>query len=78
MTETETLSRLETLIRRIFQAPQYAARAADRWDQVPNWDSMNYVLLIEAAQKEFAVRISAVAAGQFQTVGDLARALLRG
>ena len=77
MNQAEGRSVLEGLVRRIFQAPTYALDVGDTWERLPNWDSLSYVQLIVEAQKAFGVKISALAAGQFRSVGDLLAAVMK-
>lgn len=78
MTESEARALLEGIVRRVFQAPTYALDPGDPWERLPNWDSLNYVRLVVEAQKAFGVKIGALAAGQFRTVGDMLGAVGKG
>jgi acyl carrier protein len=72
-TASDTLARLATLFREVFNDPELAISPATTADDIAGWDSMTHIALIVAAEQDFDIHFKASEMDGLQDVGELAR-----
>jgi acyl carrier protein len=80
LNETEILGVLTRIIRDLLWDDSIALTMETRREDVPNWDSCNYVNFIVAVEIELGVRFKVADIESFQNVGEIvsaATAMLR-
>ncbi len=60
-----------TIVAEIFAIPESAVRDEMSSKDVPEWDSMNYLLFIAELEKEFGISFSMDQVMNAKTLGDL-------
>jgi maltose O-acetyltransferase len=73
----ELLPRVAALLQRVF-AYAGPVDSATRAEQVPGWDSLGQLRLVQALEEEFAVTFEVAALSNFTTVGAILEALRAG
>ena len=71
MTDAEIQDALTGIYRRIFNAPAFVPRDGMSGRDVPNADSLSAIAFLLELQKVFRIAISALEAGQLETVADV-------
>ena len=71
MNRPDILDKLTTVFREVFFQPQFEIREETTAEDVKNWDSLNHVTMIFAAEKEFGVSFSTREIQGLKNVGDL-------
>lgn len=65
------MQRFNTIVSRIFSIPEDSVRDDMSSKDIPDWDSMNYLMLISELEKEFGLSFTMDEVMSAQTVGDL-------
>ena len=68
--------RLHTVFRDLFDNPHLMLTDATTANDIPQWDSLRHLSLIEALEEEFSVRFSTAEMASLQSVGDFKTAIL--
>jgi acyl carrier protein len=71
MTETDTLSRLQSIFRDILDAPNLTIGRHSHAGSVPGWDSLAHINLVYTIEQEFGVRFALGELQDLKNVGDL-------
>ena len=69
---TDTWERLQVIFRDIFDDNALVLRPEMTAADVKNWDSLNHIDLIVAAEREFKIRFSTAEVTTLKNVGELA------
>ena len=67
--------RLETVFRDVFADPDISLTDETTADDIPQWDSLQHVVLLFNVEQEFGVQFAGSEAGSLANVGDLKRLL---
>lgn len=71
-TQAEVLAALEPLFRDILEVPELVLVDALSARDVAEWNSLNHVRIISAAEQKFGVRLRAAELERLKTAGELA------
>ena len=77
MTDAEVLKRFTRVLRDLLDDESIELTMATTREDVPNWDSFNYVNFIVAIEMEFGVQFGVADVESFQSVGDIVNELRR-
>jgi acyl carrier protein len=69
----DTMTRLATLFREVFNDPALTIAPSTTADDIVGWDSMTHISLLVAAEQDFDVHFKASEMDGIQDVGELAR-----
>lgn len=67
--------RLETVFRNVFGDPAISLTDDTTADDIPQWDSLQHVVLLFNVEQEFGVQFGGQEVGRLANVGDLKRLL---
>ena len=71
MTQEEILSNFARILRELLDDESIALTMATRREDVPEWDSFNYVNFIAAVEMELGVRFRVADVESFGNVGEI-------
>ena len=71
MTDQEILNTFTRILRDLLQDDSIALAMDTRRDEVPNWDSMNYINFIVAVETELGVKFKVADVESFENVGAI-------
>jgi len=71
MTETEILDKLTRILRDLLADDSIVLTMGTHREDVPNWDSFNYLNFIVAAEIEFGVKFKTGEVESFERVGAI-------
>ena len=75
MTDQEMLMALARVLRDILMDDSVVLTMESRREDVPNWDSMNYINFMVAVEIEFGVRFKVADIESFENVGAIVSAI---
>ena len=73
MTDSRIASRVDALIRRVFEVDTAAFHDGTGRGDLERWDSLGHLALVEALRDEFAVDIPPEQALDMETIADIKR-----
>lgn len=76
MNEDEVLTKLEAILQSLLGDASIKLAARTTRADVPGWDSFAYVNFIVAVETEFGIRFQLAEVESFETVGEIARAVV--
>jgi len=76
MTAGEVLESFTRILRDLLGDDSIVLSSTTRRSDVPDWDSLNYVNFIVAAEIKFRVKFSVAEVESFQTVGEIVQCTL--
>ena len=71
MTDQDTLGKLTRILRDLLGDESIVLTADTVREDVPNWDSYNYVIFIVAVEGEFGIKFPIADVESFRTVGEI-------
>lgn len=71
MTRQEALERLTVIFRERFDDDGITLSAGTTAKDIPDWDSLEHVMIINAVEKRFGIKLSMREAAGFSNVGDM-------
>jgi acyl carrier protein len=71
MTDEELLSAFDQILRDLLLDDSIVLSMATRREDVPNWDSFNYINFIVAVETQFSVTFRVADIEAFQNVGEI-------
>lgn len=71
-----TLTRLDEVIREVFDDPDMVLTDATTARDVPGWDSLAHVNLMFSIESEFGIAFSSAELSRLQDVGELRRVVV--
>ena len=71
MTDQELLITLTRILRDLLLDDSIDLKMSTRREDVPNWDSFNYINFIVAVEIEFGVKFKVADVESFQNVGEI-------
>ena len=77
MTRSDIQSKLQTLLRGVFDNQSIVIRDDMTAADVPEWDSLNHINLIVAVEKEFGIKFTTREVYAANTVGEFTDMLAR-
>ncbi len=77
MTESNITSKLQEIFRSVFEDKMLEINSETSAKNVPNWDSMNHILLITEIENQFDVSFEMDDLIEMKSVGDIVAAILR-
>lgn len=75
MTQQEILSEFNRILQDLLLDDSIALTMDTRREEVPNWDSFNYINFIVAVEAQFDVKFKIADIESFETVGAIVRNL---
>lgn len=75
MTEEDVRLKLQDIFRRIFDDDTIEISSSTTADDIEEWDSLNQIKIILAAEQEFGKSLNARKISTFDDVGDMIRYL---
>jgi acyl carrier protein len=73
MTSADVLAKLQPIFQDVFDMPELALKPELSASDIEEWDSLNHVRIISAAEDLFSVRFSAQEIEDLTCVGDFAQ-----
>ena len=71
MTDQDTLDKLTRILRDLLGDESIVLTTDTVREDVPNWDSFNYVVFIVAVEGEFGIRFPIADVDSFRSVGEI-------
>ena len=71
MREKDILSQLESVIKETLGNPNISIKRESTAKDIPEWDSLNHVLVIVAIEKAFNLSFEPSQVASFQNIGDI-------
>lgn len=72
-----TLEKIQPLFQSVLKDPSLTVDENSSAASVPNWDSMNYVLILHEIEATFSIRFQLPELRELKNVGDLVRLIDR-
>ncbi|MDO4566051.1 MAG: acyl carrier protein [Oscillospiraceae bacterium] len=76
MNESAVLKRLQSIFQDVFGDENLKISSDSSADNIPAWDSLMQILILQAVQDEFGSEFSVDEVSQIKTVGDIINAVL--
>lgn len=73
MESTEILSRITSLMKKVFENDSLVITMDTSNKDVEEWDSLNYTAIISAIEKDFNIKFKMREFLEFKNVGDIVR-----
>ena len=76
MTKEEVFERINAVLRDIFDDEELTVNEKTVAGDVPGWDSLMHISIIDAIEEEFDIKLGMKTVVQAKNVGELAEAIL--
>lgn len=75
MGKTETHNIVEEIFRKVFNNPTLEIDENSSPDTIPDWDSLQQIVLLLTIEKRFNIKFSASESQNFKNAGDIIKAV---
>ncbi len=77
MDQSAILSALTDIFRTVFDDPTLELRPQTTADDVPDWDSMNHIVMVVEVERRFGIKFQTAEMEELKNVGDLVQLIER-
>jgi acyl carrier protein len=75
MTTNEIIERVNEIFIDVLENPDIVISGETTANDVPEWDSLNHIMLVIEIEKKFGIRFSSGEVGGFKNVGEMCEAI---